>query len=335
MASVRSITSLIFTIVLSFFLTGFACVVDLTFGRMLYAQHQAERLPTTMGTVITSEVTKVVDREGRTNYSAQIVFEYQIEGLTYTSDRYRHIKWSSPSSHAHSITNRYPIGSEVAVHYNPTEPSYAILEAGLNQLELAVTGNFIAMHLVMLLSWSTTVGAIKRRVVNRPAGGACISTSGMKTIVRLPRITPLTTATLVAIGILVIVPTVVSLLPDTEYLIVVLWSSALVLATGIYLWGSHVVRSGTRDLVINDEDSTLILPRTFGRKTLTKVPYSTVRDLSIEARGYFFYRTYAIKLTWNGDLSSHKVDFLAEWRDPKRSEDFMPWLVNHIEGKGN
>ena len=96
--------------------------------------------PTVQGTVTSSEVnreSKTRRTNGRsrrsTTYSAEVSYTYQVEGAEYSANRVSFGEYSSSNaSHAQSIVSRFPAGKEVPVHYNPEDPSTAVLEAGVS-----------------------------------------------------------------------------------------------------------------------------------------------------------------------------------------------------------
>ena len=84
--------------------------------------------PTTIGTVITSEVTTRRNNDDYT-YTPRIVYSYQVGGETFTAGRVTLADGgSSRPNPAQEQVDRYPVGQEVAVYYNPNFPTDAVLQ---------------------------------------------------------------------------------------------------------------------------------------------------------------------------------------------------------------
>ena len=114
--------------------------------------------PTTSGTVTLSSYYRndSRDSDGHTSitYGAKIHYKYQVDGTDYHGDRVSSLDYSSSNTkHVHSIMDRYPMGKEVTVHYNPDNPSDALLEPGVHwvfYLLFAVGGFLALMGLIRL-----------------------------------------------------------------------------------------------------------------------------------------------------------------------------------------
>ncbi len=100
--------------------------------------------PQVKGKVLTSRVSR---REG--SYSVRLEYEYAVDGVQYTSDRIKFgatVTVGSGKEEANAITERYPVGSEVTVYYDPHKPSRSVLER-----EVEARANFIDVLFAVLL----------------------------------------------------------------------------------------------------------------------------------------------------------------------------------------
>ena len=93
----------------------------------------SERWPTTSGRVVSSEIERSSGYNDRDNYRAAIRYTYEVGGSEYSSTRRCYgdelsVSWSGPSKGA---VERYPPGTAVTVHYDPSGPSEAVLEPGV------------------------------------------------------------------------------------------------------------------------------------------------------------------------------------------------------------
>lgn len=107
---------------------------------------QSVNWPTTSGRVIESRITEheSEDEDGHTTYTyAPVVrFEYQVAGVTYTSDRLAvgsKIAISNRKKVEQQIAG-YPEGKLIRVYYNPQNPSEAVLETRLTSKAELVAG---------------------------------------------------------------------------------------------------------------------------------------------------------------------------------------------------
>jgi hypothetical protein len=86
--------------------------------------------PTCDGTITESYVQTFRDKDRDQNYMARIKFAYRVDGRDYASER---VAWGGRPYgrvpiEAQALVDRYPVGSRVAVHYDPRKPREAVLE---------------------------------------------------------------------------------------------------------------------------------------------------------------------------------------------------------------
>jgi hypothetical protein len=101
--------------------------------------------PTTNGTVLESNIevgTWSSKRVGsKPYYQPKISYSYKVNGAEYRSKKvsFTERSGSVDQSWAKSITSSYPIGKKVTVYYKPGDPTYAVLEPGVN------TDNYVVL----------------------------------------------------------------------------------------------------------------------------------------------------------------------------------------------
>jgi hypothetical protein len=95
--------------------------------------------PSVPGTVSESTVKETAVRHrdsssSDTDYSARIVFGYQVNGIRYTTTtlHFGQTEGSSDSSEAALRRFRYPEGAKVIVYYDPNNPEHACIEKGFD-----------------------------------------------------------------------------------------------------------------------------------------------------------------------------------------------------------
>lgn len=91
----------------------------------------SEGWPTAAGRVVRSEVEHSTDSEGGDSYLPQIDYRYQVEGQDYENDRVRYGENSySNRRQAEAEAEKYPVGRQVEVYYEPGDPENSVLEPG-------------------------------------------------------------------------------------------------------------------------------------------------------------------------------------------------------------
>ena len=83
---------------------------------------QAAQWPSTRGRVIQSHVVQVPADE--TTYEARLTYEYAVAGQSFRSKRVSYKSFATP----HETVQKYPMGADVQVFYNPVKPGEAVLE---------------------------------------------------------------------------------------------------------------------------------------------------------------------------------------------------------------
>lgn len=90
----------------------------------------ALRWPSTTGTIVKSRVE--VSGGEHTSVMPRIIYQYEVGGTTYQSDRIRagdvHLRGGLTSREAYDTVDRYPEGAAVTVYYNPANPAESALE---------------------------------------------------------------------------------------------------------------------------------------------------------------------------------------------------------------
>lgn len=93
-----------------------------------------QKWPCVTGTVSTSRVEEYYDPSGddgnRTKYRPNISYDFLVGDREYRGYRVDAApKGAGWRSHAESMVERYPVGKQVTVHYDPANPRECILEA--------------------------------------------------------------------------------------------------------------------------------------------------------------------------------------------------------------
>jgi hypothetical protein len=88
---------------------------------------EAKRGPITIGTVTSSEVAGVM------KYYPSVNYTYTVDSVVYTSNGISNMNFNTKNrSVVEDFLKKYPLGTEIKVYYNSTDPSKALLEPGIN-----------------------------------------------------------------------------------------------------------------------------------------------------------------------------------------------------------
>ena len=97
--------------------------------------------PTTGGTIISNKLSRVKIKEYNGDfYTITVVYiryGYSVNGVSHESSSINSI---DTPSYPDSYANRYPVGKDVIVYYNPKNPAEAVLEPGLVAILKAFDG---------------------------------------------------------------------------------------------------------------------------------------------------------------------------------------------------
>lgn len=155
--------------------------------------------PLAQGTVTASSLKKVEKKWGE-SYEAEIRYEYQVNGKTYSGDRIQF--GSSAFKDAAATVAKYPINAKIGVRYEKANPAASALEPGFNQLP--VLASLLGAILIACLGFKEFAHGEGRKpghdlsIISTPSKVSASSTSNVGRAV--PTIT---IAALVAIALVI------------------------------------------------------------------------------------------------------------------------------------
>lgn len=325
-----------------FIFAGFWSTLVLLFdgmvGHTLWKQFESSRYPFTTGVITHSEMTVHYGSKS-TSYGVNIQYRYEVNGHPYYGSRFRYSSTSSGKALAMETVNAHPVSSQTRVYFNPGKPEDAVLSPDLEGGDLMLLLFLMPFNLVMAGLW-TALGALLRQTIFHPlAGGVKIIVDGPRTNIRLPQYGALVLG-MGATGVLSFISIFIvgfstGFEPSMMVACLVLF---LVIAAGVavYLWQWSKIHSGEDDMVLDENSSTITLPKTFGRKERVMVERGNIEGLSVEriahqgSRGGTSY-TYAAILSLKDSRAGEK---LADWSDRKRAEAFTEWLIQKLNLRG-
>ncbi len=113
-----------------------ACILGgvgfLYFGiTTLRLSYESESWPTVAGVVLRSTVLQQQESNQLSLFNLDLVYQYEVAGKRYLGSRLGFASTESADPPPLiALTQKYPRGKEVTVHYQPSNPSMAVLEAG-------------------------------------------------------------------------------------------------------------------------------------------------------------------------------------------------------------
>lgn len=93
----------------------------------------SEDWPYVIGKVTSSEIVERRDDEDATTWGPEIHFQYEVDGVEYTSERITvaGTVFTSNRNNGRDLVDKYPAGSAPRAFYNPDRPERAALERGV------------------------------------------------------------------------------------------------------------------------------------------------------------------------------------------------------------
>ncbi len=117
-------------------------------------------LATTQGTIIHAETDRHSGRYG-TSYHYHIEYEFYVGTERFRSDEVTFAGTGSKDPEfAKSYVERYPVGRDVTVYYNPNTPSFSVLEP-------RVRGNFTWLFASIIIGTAIVLGLVVHHYFKR------------------------------------------------------------------------------------------------------------------------------------------------------------------------
>ncbi len=321
-SDVRTLFIVLAAVPLSLAVLGFDAWIAYDFAR----QVQSSDYPSVTGTITHSQVkARRTGSRGSVRHVLDLRFVYEVEGRKYEASRVRFLSGSS-SDEPGILARRYRVNSDVQVFYSPRDPSAAILQPGANGgdvLSLMYPGLF---NLLALLCWSL-VGMMRHADSAVPA----FEREG-RTHVTLTALSP-SVVGLFASGAGLLVGSIAAFAGYTPSLgkALALWGAVLALG-GAAAWVQRFrLRSGVRDLVLDERARQLSLPAVEGRRRRLDVPWSQVAAVTLETRGQQ-KKAYRPVLELTGPRGVRRSEPIGGWTIyPERAGRLADWLRARIE----
>lgn len=149
-----------------FMLIGGALLYGFTINPWLEARDSAnwQEVPCT---VVRSEVSSHRSSKGGTSYSAEILYEYLVDGRSYTSERFNFgVSTSGGSKSASQRASRFREGQRTVCYVDPNDPTSAVLfrESGFSWFAL-IPAVFFGVGVLIFFNAGKATGAAKSNPV--------------------------------------------------------------------------------------------------------------------------------------------------------------------------
>jgi len=270
---------------------AFVFFFDGMIGAGWLSLYWAQQYPEVPGTMTLSKVISKSDSEG-TIYSPQLEYKYIVNGVSYTGDSYRPVRFdgSSDRGYAREVVEAHPVGAEVTVYYDPSDPQKAFLNRSFKGLDLMMVLFLLPFNLVMVGGWYIAGRQIVRFIVWREEdhiGAYRLWHHGMTQRVRVSSVSPPVVAGATMLGTsffaIFIVGFSSGFNPGFEVIVPTLVGIVAVsLAIGIVTW--LWAYSGSGDVVLDTASGFLWLPRNYYFGPRAIIPLKLIADFVVETK---------------------------------------------------
>lgn len=155
--------------------------------------------PLAQGTVTASSLKKV-ERKWGESYDAEIRYEYQVNGKTYSGDRVQF--GSSAFQDAAATVAKYPLNAKIEVRYEKANPAASALEPGFNQLP--VLASLLGAILIICLGFKEFANGESRKPSLAVSTNSTANKASASSTANVGRAVPtITIAALVAIALVI------------------------------------------------------------------------------------------------------------------------------------
>ncbi|MDX1951586.1 MAG: DUF3592 domain-containing protein [Verrucomicrobiota bacterium] len=323
----------IFLILFGLIWTGVTAGLDYNFGRNIFKQIQAHSFPTTQGKIIHVALEKRNARKSET-YIPVIRFAYEVNGRSYTSEKFRFDHGPSSSrSYSRRIVAENPKDSTALVYYNPNNPGEGILYPGIDGSDLFVLMFMLPFNLIAFGILFALVGSFIRKDRNEETGGIPAASVGHDLYVNLstlgPGMTTLIYFGFATLGTLFAVAVLSGIYPSTRAGVIG-WIFILTSSLAMYVRQRYRFRNFLDHLLIQRQKGSIRLPLSYGRKKLVSIPLPAVQQIEMRNE-----KTRDSRNRENEKWSIHlhhieqgqeRIEKLYEFHDQAKATAFTAWL---------
>jgi hypothetical protein len=315
--------------------SGVTCSFDAMIANSFWQRLRAESFPTVSGKIIKSQIRTSRGSKGSTNYRPDLVYQYRVSDIKYTGTQYQFGDLDNSGSRwASRLVGAFPVGKEVLIHYDPSNPASAALATGLDGSEIFMTLFLTPFNCAMLAIWSVPMIWLRGKFRSPVAGGVKLETVGNRIRAKVYVVGPIP-AGLIAVGISAFVSIfAVGFATDmhpTPTVAMGTWLVVLSIGGYVFIRRSRRIRSGVEDLLLDLDAGTVTLPCHKERKDVVQVPLAEIQGVRIEKvihRSSKGGTSYSYAPTFC--LTNGREERIADWYDESKAKGFTQWLEEQI-----
>lgn len=309
-------------------------------GAALFLQLRTLGYATTTGTVTHSEI--VTEPETENSQSADIRYTYELARRSYEGRTFRY--GSMPNGEVQDAVRARPVGAATQVFYDPRNPADAVLDVGLNGLDLLLLLLFVFACEVLACFWWVAWGLYAAPLLEMfafklPTHSQC----GVKTTIdsgrirtRLPYYHPFVRG-IATLGLVAFVSAIVAAIASGDgntdlALVLAAWTLTIGSAMGVTVWLWRREQSGRADLVIDPAAQIVELPAIYDRKKREDISIADIAGLVIQSREHRAsrggrYVIHAVVLRCHNG----RAEPVVMWHRVECAEAFAGWLRDKLE----
>jgi hypothetical protein len=319
-----------------------AVMMDVGLVGAYFTQLRALGFASTEGVVTQSGVREDV-RGQSTFFSVDVSYRYDVDGRSYEASALRAPTFETvpDRAQAEQMARTWPEGAPVTVRYDSRHPETAVLQPGLNGMDLfslmfVLVLNMAALLLLYFLI-AETVGFPRRMILN---GGVKSFEVGRQLHVRLDRFHPVMSGVIMFFLALLVgmLASQITMDPTKGVALIqmlLVWAGVLGVTSAVVarqLWKQN---KGMGDLVIDPDQAIIEIPLINMPGRRITVPLADVREIKMET---IVHRGSRGSRTWIDQVSLHRRNgdsvMIMELGDAERAEVFATWLRRKLEEMG-
>ncbi|QDU79030.1 hypothetical protein Pla110_07340 [Polystyrenella longa] len=106
---------------------------------------------------------------GMDGFAEEIRFSYQVDGKEYYQGRLREDfgKFCDKKQAIQELLDEYPVGSNVEAWYDPDQPSHAVIDRSMGQIQWVMGCVLIGFSVILLIAWLMQYSNLKRQAVSQ------------------------------------------------------------------------------------------------------------------------------------------------------------------------
>lgn len=303
--------------------------VDSLVGTGMARAVRSESFEQAPGVVTKSEITG--GHKGGVDFD--IEYTFVVNGQWFTGTEYHVQPQIVGNGYWRAASESLPVGTVVTVHFDPRNPSDAVLVPGFRADQLLAVWMLMPFNLVMVGMLYSVGWPVRKRREFDPALTRCVRPTAAGWLVRVSPLNGVLPCTFFAfLGVSFVgffVGIGAAFLFDGGaplWFVIPLW----VVGTSAAIWlGPRISHSEVLD--INAHEGLITFPLLGGRRTV-RFDQALGVDVVIEPRtkNRVQYDEFIVRLRWRDDFDREQVTQLASYADRVNADALTGWLREHL-----